>query len=109
MGSNPNAEYDWNWHPELPRTVLWGALIATGQPELAELLLKSGANPTDGVSTHVAAGRRNISALELLYRFAVNVNGVPRGVPPLPYILGLIMPVDIYGGIMLLEHTSEPM
>src|SRR6266446_4096871 len=36
MGSNPNAEYDWNWHPELPRTALWGALIATGQPELAE-------------------------------------------------------------------------
>ena len=43
LGSNPNAEYDWNWHPELPRTVLWGALIATGQPELAELLLERAA------------------------------------------------------------------
>src|SRR5262249_25242470 len=35
LGASPNAEYDWNWHPELPRTALWGALIATGQPELA--------------------------------------------------------------------------
>jgi hypothetical protein len=27
-GANPNAEYHWNWHPELPRTALWGALCA---------------------------------------------------------------------------------
>jgi hypothetical protein len=24
QGANPNAEYDWNWHKELPRTALWG-------------------------------------------------------------------------------------
>src|SRR5260370_6682332 len=35
LGSDPNAQYRWNWHPELPRTALWGALIGTGQPELA--------------------------------------------------------------------------
>ena len=23
LGANPNAEYHWNWHPELPRTALW--------------------------------------------------------------------------------------
>jgi ankyrin repeat protein len=108
MGSNPNAEYDWNWHPELPRTALWGALIATGQPELAELLLKSGANPTDGVSTHIAAGSGNVAALELLYRFGVNVNGIPGGVPPLAYILGWMRPDDISGAKWLLEHGADP-
>ena len=77
-GANPNAEYHWNWHPELPRTALWGALIAMDHIELAEVLLEKGANPTDGVSTHIAAGSGNIRALELLNRFGVNVNGIPR-------------------------------
>src|SRR5436190_480893 len=43
-GANPNAEYLWNWHPELPRTALWGALIAMDHIPLAEALLKSSAN-----------------------------------------------------------------
>ena len=30
LGANPNAEYHWNWHPELPRTALWGAVCAVG-------------------------------------------------------------------------------
>ena len=32
LGANPNAEYHWNWHPELPRTALWGALCARVAP-----------------------------------------------------------------------------
>jgi hypothetical protein len=54
---------------------------------LAEVLLEGGANPTDGVSMHINAGSGNIAALELLHRFGVNVNGIPGGVPPLPYDL----------------------
>src|SRR4029434_10296269 len=72
MGANPNAEYDWNWHPELPRTALWGALIAIGHQELAQVLLESGANPTDGVSMHIAAGSGNVAALDLLHQFGAN-------------------------------------
>src|SRR5215470_3082777 len=106
MGSNPNAEYDWNWHPELPRTALWGALIATGQPELAELLLESGANPTDGVSTHIAAGSGNVAALDLLHRFGVNVNGIPGGVPPLVYMM--TWATNPAGPSWLLEHGADP-
>src|SRR5215468_4729151 len=108
MGSNPNAEYDWNWHPELPRTALWGALIATGQRELAEVLLEAGATPTDGVSTHIAAGSGNVAALDLLHRFGVNVNGIAGGVPPLAYILGWMRPSDIAGARWLLEHKADP-
>src|SRR5499425_1135225 len=108
MGSNPNAEYDWNWHPELPRTALWGALIATGQRELAEVLLEVGANPTDGVSTHIAAGSGNVAALDLLHRFGVNANGIAGGVPPLAYILGWMRPSDIAGARWLLEHKADP-
>jgi ankyrin repeat protein len=86
-GANPNAEYHWNWHPELPRTALWAALCAVNHFPLAEVLLESGANPTDGVSMHITAGSGYVAALELLHRFGVNVNGIPGGVPPLPYIL----------------------
>ena len=36
-----------------------GRSIAMGHIALAEVLLESGANPTDGVSTHIAAGSGN--------------------------------------------------
>jgi ankyrin repeat protein len=107
-GANPNAQYHWNWHPELPRTALWGALIAMGHHALAEVLLEAGANPTDGVSTHIAAGSGNIEALELLLRFGVNVNGIPGGVPPLRYIMSWARPDRAPGIRWLLEHGADP-
>ena len=36
LGANPNAEYHWNWHPELPRTALWGAICAVRHLPLAD-------------------------------------------------------------------------
>ena len=54
---------------------------------LAEVLLEAGANPTDGVSAHIAGGGGNLAALELLHRYGVNVNGIPGGVPPLVYMM----------------------
>jgi Ankyrin repeats (3 copies) len=86
-GANPNAEYHFEWHRELPRTALWAALCTAGHLPLAQVLLEGGANPTDGVSTHITAGSGNLAALELLHRFGVNVNGIPGGVPPLRYTM----------------------
>jgi hypothetical protein len=108
-GANPNAEYHWNWHRELPRTALWGALIAMNHPTLAEVLLEAGANPTDGVSTHIGAGSGNVAALELLGRFGVKVNGIPGGVPPLRYIMGWAAntPERTAGVRWLLEHGAD--
>ncbi len=87
LGANPNAEYHWNWHPELPRTALWAALCVVEHLPLAEALLEAGANPTDGVSGHIAGGGGNVAALDLLGRFGLNVNGIPGGVPPLAYMM----------------------
>jgi hypothetical protein len=87
LGANPNAEYHWNWHPELPRTALWGAVCAVGHLPLAEVLLEAGANPTDGVTTHIAGGGGNLDALEMLHRHGLNVDGIPGGVPPLVYMM----------------------
>jgi hypothetical protein len=75
-GANADAEYHWNWHPELPRTALWGATCAVGHLPLAEVLLTAGANPTDGVTMHIAGGGGNLAALDLLHRFGVNVDGI---------------------------------
>ena len=105
-GANPNAEYHWNWHPELPRTALWGALCATNHPPLAEVLLAGGANPTDGVSTHITAGGGNLAALELLHRFGLNVDGIPGGVPPLRYLMSWADKDS--GARWLLEHGANP-
>ena len=107
-GANANAEYHWNWHRELPRTALWGALIAMDHVALSQLLLENGANPTDGVSMHIAAGGGNLAALELLHRFGANVNGIPGGVPPLRYILGWASAEGIAGVRWLLEHGADP-
>jgi len=87
LRANPNAEYHWNWHPELPRTALWAAICEVRHLPLAEVLLEAGANPTDGVTTHIAGSIGNLAALELLHRFGMNVNGIPDGVPPLVYMM----------------------
>jgi ankyrin repeat protein len=106
LGANPNAEYHWNWHPELPRTALWAAVCAVGHLPLAEVLLEAGANPTDGVTVHIAGGGGNIAALDLLHRFRVNVNGIPGGVPPLVYMM--LWANDSTGPRWLLEHGADP-
>ncbi len=38
---------------------------------------------------HIAGGRGDVAALELLHRFGVNVNGIPGGVPPLVYMMAV--------------------
>jgi ankyrin repeat protein len=109
QGANPNAEYHWNWHRELPRTALWGALCVVNHLPLAEVLLEAGANPTDGVSTHIAAATGNLAALDLLHRFGLTVNGIVGGVPPLRYILTWAFNPDARGaGVRwLLEHGAD--
>ena len=106
LGANPNAEYHWNWHPELPRTALWAAVCAVGHLPLAEVLLEAGAVPTDGVTVHIAGGGGNIPALELLHRFGANLNGIPAGVPPLVYMMQWATNPD--GPRWLLEHGADP-
>jgi ankyrin repeat protein len=106
LGADPNDQYHWNWHPELPRTVLWAALVTMRHFPLAEVLLEAGANPTDGVSVHIAGGKGDIAMLELLHRYGVDVNGIPGGVPPLVYMMGFA--TDPAGPRWLLEHGADP-
>jgi hypothetical protein len=105
LGADPNAEYHWNWHPELPRTALWGAICAIGHLPLAEVLLEAGARPTDGVSAHIAGGGGNLDALELLHRYGLDVNGIPGGVPPLVHIM--FWSDTPSGPRWLLEHGAD--
>jgi len=105
-GADPNAEYHWNWHPELPRTVLWASVCVIGHLPLAKALLEAGANPTDGVTSHIAGGGGNLAALELLHRHGMNVNGVPGGVPPLVYML--FWSRNAAGPRWLVEHGADP-
>jgi hypothetical protein len=106
LGANPNAEYHWNWHPELPRTALWGALCDVPSLALAEVLLEAGANPTDGVSMHITGGGGNIAALELLRRYGVDVDGIRGGVPPLVHMM--LWSTNSAGPRWLIEHGANP-
>lgn len=109
-GADPNTGYHWRWHPELPRTVLWGALCAVRYLPLAEALLRAGADPNDGVSLHVCAGGGEVAALDLLRRQGVDVNGIAGGLPPLRYILGWAenTPAGRAGVRWLLEQGADP-
>jgi ankyrin repeat protein len=106
LGANPNAEYHWNWHPELPRTALWAAICVVGHLPLAEVLLGAGARATDGVSSHIAGGGGNVAALDLLGRFGLDVDGIPGGVPPLVYIMQWA--TTPAGPRWLLAHGANP-
>jgi hypothetical protein len=106
LGANPDAEYHWNWHPELPRTALWGAVCSVRHLPLAEVLLQAGANPTDGVTGHIAGGGGNLDALELLHRFGLNPNGIPGGVPPLVHMMQWAD--NPSGPSWLLDHGADP-
>jgi ankyrin repeat protein len=105
LGANPNAEYHWNWHPELPRTALWASICAVEHLPLAEVLLDAGANPTDGVTSHIAGGGGNIAALELLHRYGLKADGIPGGVPPLVYMMQ--WSDNPAGPAWLLEHGAD--
>jgi hypothetical protein len=105
LGANPNAEYRWNWHPELPRTALWAAVCAVKHLPLAAALLEAGANPTDGVSAHIGGGTGDVAALDLLHRFGLNVDGISGGVPPLVYMMGFA--TDPAGPRWLLQHGAD--
>jgi Ankyrin repeats (3 copies) len=106
LGANPNGEYHWNWHPELPRTVLWASVCVIQHLPLAELLLDAGANPTDGVTAHITAGGGNVDALELLHRYGLDPNGSPRGVPPLAY--SMTWADTPAGEYWLIDHGADP-
>jgi ankyrin repeat protein len=105
LGANPNTPYHWNWHPELPRTPLWGATLVVNDLALSEALLEAGANPTDGVTMHIAGGGGNLAALDLLARYGANVDGIPGGVPPLVYMMLWARPAD--GPFWLLDHGAD--
>jgi ankyrin repeat protein len=106
QGADPNAEYHWKWHPELPRTVLWAALCSARSLPLARALLEAGANPTDGVSLQILASGDDLAPLDLLLSFGAKVNGIPGGVPPLRYVLGYAR--KSAGIRWLLEHGADP-
>ncbi|HEX5420507.1 MAG TPA: ankyrin repeat domain-containing protein [Gammaproteobacteria bacterium] len=106
LGADPNAEYHWNWHPELPRTVLWAALCTVRHAPLAEVLLEAGANPTDGVSMHIVGSFGDVDSLELLHRYGADANGIRGGVPPLVYIM--LWSRNPAGPYWLIEHGADP-
>lgn len=105
-GANPNAEYHWKWHPELPRTALWASLCSARNLPLARALLEAGADPTDGVSLQILASGDDLAPLDLLLEFDAKVNGIPGGVPPLRYVLGYTR--ESKGIRWLLEHGADP-
>ncbi|MEZ5291754.1 MAG: ankyrin repeat domain-containing protein [Vicinamibacterales bacterium] len=105
-GADPDAEYHWNWHPELPRTALWGAVCAVGHLPLAEVLLEAGADPTDGVTAHIAGGGGDLAALDLLLAHGLRVDGMAGGVPPLAYLMTWSDNPD--GARWLLDHGADP-
>jgi ankyrin repeat protein len=107
QGADPNARYPW-LHHGVRRAALWGAVCVTQSLALAELLLKAGANPNDGVTFPLAASGGDIASLELLHAHGGNVNQpwASDGAATLYAILQWAdTPVGVY---WLLDHGADP-
>ena len=66
LGASANTRFPW-LHHGVNRPVLWGATRVVQLLPLAELLLKSGADPNDGVTLPMAASAGDVATLDLLH------------------------------------------
>ncbi|HEV7992168.1 MAG TPA: ankyrin repeat domain-containing protein [Gemmatimonadaceae bacterium] len=73
LGADANTRFPW-LHHGVRRPVLWGAIHATRLHALAELLLRAGADPNDGVTLPIAASAGDVASLELLRSFGASAN-----------------------------------
>jgi ankyrin repeat protein len=107
LGADPNLRFPW-LHHGVRRPVLWGATRATRVLPLAELLLRSGANPDDGVTLPLAAGLGDVAALDLLFAHGAHVDHpwATDGSAPLYAILQ--WSATNAGVRWLLEHGADP-
>jgi ankyrin repeat protein len=71
LGADANTRFPW-LHHGVNRPVLWGATRVVQLLPLAELLLKAGADPNDGVTLTMAASAGDIATLDLLHAFGAS-------------------------------------
>lgn len=106
-GADPNLRFPWRHH-DVNRPVLWGAVMKVGSLPLADVLLESGANPSDGVTVTLAASAGDLAALDLLLSHGANVNHpwATDGSAPLYAILHWSSTAE--GARWLLDHGADP-
>lgn len=75
-GANPNAFYiDKDW-PDWPLPCLYGATGLNNNPALAEVLLKSGANPNDSESLYHSTEHPDLVCVRLLLEHGASANSI---------------------------------
>ena len=107
LGADPNTQFPW-LHHGVHRRVLWGAACTVRLLPLAEVLLKAGADPNDGVTLPIAASGGDTAALDLLHAYGADPNQAwsTDGTPALYAILNWS---DTSAGIhWLLDHGADP-
>ena len=107
LGADPNTRFPW-LHHGVNRPVLWGATRVTRMLPLAELLLKSGADPNDGVTLPMAASAGDVATLDAMHAYGASPNQswASDGAAPLYAILQWSR-TDA-GVRWLLEHGADP-
>lgn len=72
MGADPNASVVLPQFPDSPLSTLYWAGGYNNSPEVAEVLLRAGANPNDNESLYHACDHRDHAFLRLLLKFKVD-------------------------------------
>ena len=75
MGSDPNTIYLDGRFPDWPLSVLYGVSGVQNNPEMTEVLLKAGANPTDGESVYHSSEHQDLKCLKLLFEYGAQIKG----------------------------------
>lgn len=100
-GAAPNAFWIHSEFPDSPETPLYGASGLNNVPELTELLLRHGANPTDNEAIYHSTEHRDLVCLRLI----LEAGGSPRDGN---YVAHMLDHHDPEGLRLMLEHYGEP-
>ena len=106
LGVDPNTRFPW-LHHGVRRPVLWGAALIVHLLPLMDLLLRAGANCSDGVTLPLAAAAGDFGVLDLLFAHGADPNQpwASDGAAPLYAIL--IWAATPGGAHWLLEHGAH--
>jgi ankyrin repeat protein len=107
LGADANLRFPW-LHHGVRRPVLWGATRSTRVLALAEVLLRAGADPDDGVTLPLAAAAGDLPLLDLLLAHGADVDQpwATDGSATLYAILHWSATPD--GVRWLLDHGADP-
>lgn len=100
LGADPNTTFIDSRFPDWPLSILYGASGWQNNPAMTEVLLKAGANPTDGESVYHSSEHQDLKCLKLLFEYGAEIKGNE--------FLRVLDWENLEGCKLMLAHGADP-